>query len=309
MKKKKFAHKRMRASWPFLIALLISLAGAVPAQERSVTDEFNIPEFRLKKVEKMVDVNGRKLHVIAYGKGKPAIVLLSGLNAPQDFWNALIRPVAEKTMVVTYDRPGCGRSQLGSLPTHGQQAAADLKELLEQMAVPGPYILVGHSYGANIARLFAAANPSVVGGMIFLDGQHPGILEEQKKVLAGEDLARLEQMIASLKNKANPKNESDFLLVTLEQGMQAGTLPQVPFTVVTSGANRLAGIPLLFSEDGRQQLLRLGMELQKKSAAEIPGGEHIVLEEMGPTLHNENPKPIVKIVKAMLSRVRKAQKG
>ncbi len=116
-------------------------------------------------------------------------------------------------------------------------------------------------------------------------------------------------MISSLKSKANPKSESDYLLVSLEQALQAGPLPQVPFVVVTSGANRLAGIPLIFSEDGRQQLLRLSMELQKKTAAEIPGGEHIVLEALGPALHNEDPKPIVKIVKAMLGRVRKAQKG
>ena len=308
MKKGKFRPRRKAAGWPLFIALLIGLAGAIPAQERSAADDFNIPEFRLKKVEKMVEVNGRMLHCIAYGKGKPVIVLLSGLNAPQDFWNALIRPVAEKTTVVTYDRSGCGRSQLGDLPPHGQQAAADLKVLLEKIAAPGPYILVGHSYGANVARLFAAAHPALVGGLILLDGQYPGILEEQKKALAGEDLAKLERMISSLKSKANPKSESDYLLATLEQAMQAGPLPQVPFVVVTSGASRLSGIPLVFSEDGRQQLLRLSMELQKKTAAEIPGGEHIVLEEIGPTLHNEDPKPVVKIVKAMLSRVRKGQK-
>ncbi len=148
MKKGKFRPRRAAAGWPLFIALLIGLAGVLPAQERSAADDFNIPEFRLKKVEKMVEVNGRMLHCIAYGKGKPAIVLLSGLNAPQDFWNALIRPVAEKTTVVTYDRSGCGRSQLGDLPAHGQQAAADLKILLEKMAAPGPYILIGHSYGA-----------------------------------------------------------------------------------------------------------------------------------------------------------------
>jgi len=51
---------------------------------------------------------------------------------------------------VTYDRAGIGKSEIGDLPTHGEQSAKDLQVLLDKLGVPRPYILVGHSYGGGI---------------------------------------------------------------------------------------------------------------------------------------------------------------
>ena len=98
-------------------------------------------------MESMIDVGGRKLHCCVYGSGSPTVVLVSGLEAPQVYWNPVIPDLAAKTTVLTYDRAGIGKSEIGDLPTHGEQSARDLHVLLDKLGLPKPYILVGHSYG------------------------------------------------------------------------------------------------------------------------------------------------------------------
>jgi pimeloyl-ACP methyl ester carboxylesterase len=49
--------------------------------------------------------------------------------------------------------------------------ATDLHALLERARVPSPFVLVGHSSGADYVRIFAGRYPEHVAGMILLDGQ------------------------------------------------------------------------------------------------------------------------------------------
>ncbi len=51
-------------------------------------------EISTPKTESMVDVGGRQLHCRVFGKGKPAVVLISGFNAPQNYWNPIIPDIA-----------------------------------------------------------------------------------------------------------------------------------------------------------------------------------------------------------------------
>jgi pimeloyl-ACP methyl ester carboxylesterase len=76
------------------------------------------------KVEKMIDVGGRRLHACFYGQGAPAVVLLSGANAPQAYWDPIVAQVAEKTTVVTYDRAGLWDPRLPVPPQKGGGRAA-----------------------------------------------------------------------------------------------------------------------------------------------------------------------------------------
>ena len=49
--------------------------------------------------------------------------------------------------------------------------ATDLHILLDRGHVPGPFVLVGHSSGAQYVRIFAGRYPEQVAGMVLLDGQ------------------------------------------------------------------------------------------------------------------------------------------
>lgn len=101
-----------------------------------------------------------------YGNGSPTVVLVSGLDSPQASWDSVVPDLAAMTTVVTYDRAGVGKSEIGALPAHGEQSAKDLHALLDEVGVPRPFILVGHSFGGFVVRLFASMYPEAMAASI-----------------------------------------------------------------------------------------------------------------------------------------------
>lgn len=81
-------------------------------------------------------------------------MLFSGFNAVQETWNAVVPPLTELSTVFTYDRSGYGKSEIGDLPTHEEQSTKILNVLLKSLDVSKPYLLVGHSYGVRVVRLY-----------------------------------------------------------------------------------------------------------------------------------------------------------
>jgi len=256
-------------------------------------------ELTIEGAEHMIDVGGRSLDARVYGKGSPTVVLISGLNAPQSYWNTVVPALAEEATVVTYDRPGMGKSEVGSLPLHGEQSAKDLHVLLERLELPKPYIIVGHSYGGTVARLFVSMYPKDIGGLILEDSQHESILEEQRKLLKGADLETLNNMVARMSNTAAPKTELDYNAVTREQERKSAPLPKIPYVVITS-ADRSKAVPPVFSEEARPQLIALGMELQKKLVDLVPGGKHIVAQGVGHNIHVDKPEVLLEPLREMI---------
>jgi len=81
--------------------------------------------------------------------------------------------VAKATRVCSYDRAGTGWSGSNSKPRDAQHIAAELHALLQSAGIPGPYVLVGWSFGGLYVREYAGQYPNEVGGMVLLDSSHP----------------------------------------------------------------------------------------------------------------------------------------
>ncbi|KAJ3266125.1 hypothetical protein HDU77_002612 [Chytriomyces hyalinus] len=71
--------------------------------------------------------------------------------------------------VCWYDRAGYGWSESGPLPQTAKRNSEILHEVLKTAEEKGPFILVGHSFGAWTIRLYAAAYPEQVVGLVFLE--------------------------------------------------------------------------------------------------------------------------------------------
>lgn len=116
------------------------------------------------------DVHGHSLQIQCTGSGSPVVVLVSGLGGDRHGWDPLVPELASHTRVCAYDRAGLGGSEASddNTPTAGE-AADELAALLDTAGVAPPYVLVGHSYGGMIARVFAAGHPDDTEGLLLVD--------------------------------------------------------------------------------------------------------------------------------------------
>ena len=300
--------KKVNAASGILFVLLVFIcmdfnSSPLPGQA-AVQEQAEIPEISTPRTESMVDVGGRKLHCCVYGSGAPAVVLVSGFGAPQIYWNPVIPALAAKTTVVTYDRAGVGKSELGRLPAHGEQSARDLHALLAKLAVPKPYLLFGHSFGGFVARLFAAMYPEDMAGLILEETQHEDNLVEMRKILKGKDLETFDQvLLPSFAAPENPRDEADYRNATREQLKKITPLPPMPFVILTV-RGRAAAMRGMFSDGAIEAIAKLDEDLMGRLAASIPGGKQIMIEGTGHHVHVDKPEALIAPVEEMIATVK-----
>lgn len=150
----------------FAILVLIAVGGAGEAVAE-------LGDHAAPMTGQLVDVGGHRLRIDCTGAGSPTVVLESGLGESSFYWARISAAVATTTKVCEYDRAGRGWSEPAPEPQDGRAVAADLHTLLSKSGNPGPYVLVGHSSGGVYIRIFAAAYPDEVSGMVLLDAQPP----------------------------------------------------------------------------------------------------------------------------------------
>lgn len=117
--------------------------------------------------------DGRKLHVRRRGSGEPVVVFEAGMGVSLNMWGAVHAAVGERTTAAAYDRSGLGRSQSDPAPRDLWRLADDLIDVLAYLG-PGPFVLVGHSWGGPIARVAASLLPDRVAGLVLVDQTDEG---------------------------------------------------------------------------------------------------------------------------------------
>jgi pimeloyl-ACP methyl ester carboxylesterase len=157
----------------FALMALSAIGGAYETvQERIDDGKYDMPG-------QLVDVGGHRLHIHCTGTGSPTVVLEAGLgdfSAMMDAWSA--PDVAKNTRVCTYDRAGRGWSESASGPQDAVGVATDLRTLLRNADVEGPYVLAGHSAGGAYVQVFANLYPDDVAGLVLLDSMSPDQYEK-----------------------------------------------------------------------------------------------------------------------------------
>jgi pimeloyl-ACP methyl ester carboxylesterase len=151
---------------------------------------------------RLVEIGGgQRLHIHAVGEGSPVVVLEAGIAATSLSW-ALVQPeVAKLTAVCSYDRAGLGWSDATNSPRTPSSLARELHALLEGARLPGPYVLVGHSFGGLVVQRFGALYPADVSGLVLVDPLaasewHPFGDEHRRRWSHGVRLSRRGALLA-----------------------------------------------------------------------------------------------------------------
>src|SRR5512145_2095834 len=126
----------------------------------------------LVQVGHSVGIGGRSLNIHCLGDGRPTVMLVAGRTAPGYSWTPSARGIAAFTRVCWYDRADIGWSDAGPDPAWGDQAITDLHALVTHAGLAQPLVLVGHSFGGYVIRLYHQAYRGEVAGMVLVDAAH-----------------------------------------------------------------------------------------------------------------------------------------
>ena len=118
---------------------------------------------------RVVDVEGQRLHLLCAGSGSPTVVFESGIAASSLSWTRVLPGVATFTRACAYDRAGLAWSDPPRSPRTLARIIGELHALLANAAVPGPFVFVGHSFGAFLVCAYASQHPTDTAGIVLVD--------------------------------------------------------------------------------------------------------------------------------------------
>jgi len=262
----------------------------------------------------LVDVGTHSLHIRCVGRGAPAIVIDTGHGDLADKWYVIQDQLAADSRVCTYDRAGYGRSEPGPMPRHSRREAGELKLLLGNAGVKGPYLLVGHSLGGLNAQVFAGAYPDLVAGLVLVDpppiqfasGEAFADLHQMLTGQAAELAAAAEQVARSTDPQVKAKagyaaaiaSELQTFSESADQAAAVESFGDTPLVVIAAGRPNPA-----FGEQAeafQQFWIEQNHALAKKSV----NGEFVLVAESGHLFYEDAPEQVVKAIRRVLNRVR-----
>ncbi len=126
----------------------------------------------------LVDVGGRRLHLVCIGAGEPTVFFEASAFGVSSLSSATVREqVAAHTRVCSYDRMGMGWSDAGPSVVTVGTLARDLAVLQDRAELHAPFLLVASSIGGLTVDMFARQYSERVSGLVFLDAASGGSLE------------------------------------------------------------------------------------------------------------------------------------
>jgi pimeloyl-ACP methyl ester carboxylesterase len=265
----------------------------------------------------IVDVGGHNLFFRCSGQGGPTVVLEAGSGDDSTVWAQVIRGVAGTTRVFAYDRANLGRSDKGiETPRTVEDMARDLHALLEGSHVAGPYILVGHSMGGLIVRVFASLYSKDVVGMVLVDAAHPDMGPRLLAGLPPESADESESIRAwrgyfTYLSNSNGCEQSDpegvDLPASYEQIEAARPLGDLPLVVISRSPNNpnLTPFPMpALPADTLTRLRRIWLDLQHELAGLSSTGTLVIATQAGHYIQTEEPELVMDAILKSVVQIR-----
>jgi pimeloyl-ACP methyl ester carboxylesterase len=216
--------KVRRGSRALAIGLIAVLAVACQGADEAPTSSSTTQA----SVEGSFDVGGHKLYLSCRGSGAPTIVYLHGMGGEHTYASAILAAFTDRVRACGYDRTNAGHSGVAPGRHTGADSVRELHALLAAAAIPGPYLLLGASFGGLLATMYAASYPGEVVGMVLLDATLPS-QDEIDRLSPKQERA---QGMAARKGN-NPEHVHIYATLAQARGLLA-RLPDIPVTYLAA---------------------------------------------------------------------------
>lgn len=135
----------------------------------SLSENYNPPQtVTQNKKLPYIQLNGIKFHTHTYGNNSNQTIIILHSGPGNDFKNLLhLKNLSDKYFIVFYDQRGSGLTQrVTSKQLTYHNYLSDIKEFVKQYSNNKKVILIGQSWGANLALYFTAQNPNLIDKLI-----------------------------------------------------------------------------------------------------------------------------------------------
>jgi pimeloyl-ACP methyl ester carboxylesterase len=171
-------------------------------------------------------VNRHELAARCDGGPGPTVVFEAAVGGDHSLWPIAER-IYDKAVACVYDRAGQGDSSVPDAPMTAETDVADLHALLATAGIPRPIIVVGHSYGAQIAWVELAEHPGEVAGVLLIDATPPSGSNLLESVLNDKQRKQFHDAFVGLRNV-------DFLTSLDQAQTDYGVQPTAFVTIITA---------------------------------------------------------------------------
>jgi len=191
-----------------------------------------------------MQITGEDFWVARQGSG-PALVMLHGGPGGYDQFDALASMLEPWCDVIRYDQRGCGRTR--AKPRYDLVSALQDLESLRAACQVSSWCVLGHSFGCDLALLYAVAFPQRVTGLILIAnynafGDERAIYVARRDARLGEQLQRYRELGAQLANRWDPQQARELsrlqARIDLDPRSPAELMPVYEFPI-NFDANRI----------------------------------------------------------------------
>jgi pimeloyl-ACP methyl ester carboxylesterase len=227
-------------------------------------------------------------------------VLEAGFGGDTFQWQDVQPQLGRTTRTCAYDRAGSGSSVAPPGVHDARDEVNDLQRLLDGAHIDPPYVLVGHSYGGVLARVFAHRRPTETAGLVLIDTMGRDGRRRQLAIWPESQAREIRRELATVVMGGVDLAAGEALASRIR------TLGDTPLAVVTAG--RQDNSPRTPARLARA-LKRLWGTMQDELATLSDNSVHVVALHSNhdvPSSHSGQPSVVVG---AVLAVVRAARDG